>query len=443
MGTLWTRLVVWSFVVAGGASAAAEPGELRPPDAADPARAREALSGTGSVVNAAWWGFDEHDATGAIQGAIDSGAATVVVPYVGRPWIVTPIALRSDLDLVFEPGVLVVAKAGAFKGKGDCLFRAVNANDVTLRGYGATLRMRKDDYQSEPYQPAEWRMTLDFMGCRRVRVEGLRLENSGGDGIYLGATEELPYCADVAIRDVVCHGHHRQGISVISAVNLLIENCALSSTGGTSPEAGIDLEPNRPEEKLVNCVIRNCVMADNAGAGILVYVKNLSRTSDPVSVLFERCLVRGGRDAGIAVGALKDDGPQGVIEFRDCTVENTAKAGLYVYDKSCLGAGLRFVNCHWRNTWAAADVEHDGPRIPLMLALRRPQLVEHLGGLTFVDCSVYDSVDRPAFLVEEDESALGVTDLTGVIWVANPHGARMELGAKTERVTLVARPATD
>lgn len=312
-------------------------------------------AGTEKRAVASWWGFNADDSTEFVQAAIDSGAAQVVVPYVGAPWVVRPIKLRSDLELIFEPGVVVLAKPGEFKGKGDSLFSVSDASNISIRGYGATLRMRKADYQSEAYEKAEWRMTLDFTGCTNIKVEGVRLESSGGDGIYIGCTAKQPYCRDVTIRDVVCHDHHRQGISVIGAVNLLIENCVMSGTSGTAPEAGIDLEPNGPDERLENCVIRNCIFEDNAGAGMLVYVRPLSCESAPLSILFENCYVRSGKDAGIAVGAVKDDGPKGTIEFRNCTVENTQGSGAYVYDKVAENARVRFVDCKWSNVAIKGD----------------------------------------------------------------------------------------
>ena len=48
-------------------------------------------------------------------------------------------------------------------------------------------------------------------------------------------------------------------MSAISAVNLLLENFAFANAWGTAPEAGIDLEPDTGDNKLVNCVIRNLV----------------------------------------------------------------------------------------------------------------------------------------------------------------------------------------
>jgi len=422
----------------GGAAASVD----SPLTIANPQAVEEVKAGKRTVASAAWWGFDPQDSTRFLQAAIDSGAPKVIVPYMGKEWIVTPVKLRGNLELVFEPGVLVLAKKGAFKGRGESLFTAQNAADLTIRGYGATLRMHKRDYQNPPYSKAEWRMTLDVSGCRRVRIEGLRLEGSGGDGIYLGATGKQPYCEDVVIRDVVCHDHHRQGISVISAVNLLIENCTLSNTGGTAPQAGIDFEPNSEREKLVHCVMRNCIIEGNAGAGVLVYTKPLSSQSDPISIRVEGCHIRSGRDVGIGVGAVLDNGPLGLIEFVNCTIENTAKGGIYVYDKSADRARVRFVNCSWSNVGkpdASMLKTATGKAIqrhasPLLIHGRRPKLTGRNGGIDFVDCHVYDDLDRSTLVIEDGGSGLGVHDIRGNITVHNPHGGKMDLKCKASGV---------
>ena len=416
-----------------GVRAETGPGEL-----ANPQAVREATSGTRADANVAWWGFDAEDSTQFLQAAIDSGARKVVVPYRGAPWIITPVKLRSDLELVFEPGVVVLAKRGAYHGRHDSLFTAVDVHDVTVRGYGATLRMRKKDYQSEAYEKAEWRMVLNFRGCRRVHVEGLRLESSGGDGIYLGAGT-LGYCADIVIRNVVCHDNHRQGISVISAINLLIENCVVSGTGGTAPQAGIDFEPNGPNDKLVNCLMRHCLVESNAGPGILIYSKPLSKKSDPVSIRVENCLLRGGKGAGIEIAAVLDDGPDGIIEFENCTIERTALAGIAVHDKSADRARVRFINCRCKDVGLkteGAGFDKNERAVPLRVTSRRPKLVKKHGGIDFVNCYVYDTVDRPALVLEDQGNGSGVHDLTGRITVSNPHGARLDYRCETSEVDL-------
>jgi polygalacturonase len=411
----------------------------------------EVASGKRTTANAAWWGFSKTDSTAALQAAIDSGAKTVVVPYVGDPWIVRPIKLRGNLELVFEPGVLVLAKRGEFQGGGDSLFAAQGVENLTIRGYGATLRMWKSDYQKPPYKRAEWRMGIAIRGCRNVLIEGVRVESSGGDGFYVDGGGARRWSEGVTIRNSVAHDNHRQGLSVISVQNLLVENCIFSATSGTPPEAGIDLEPDTANQRLVNCVIRNSVFESNSGHAILVYMKPLDRTSAPVSIRFENCHSRMGsagmaptdfKDieqrgwAGMAVGTAKDDGPQGLVEFINCTTENTGKEGVRIFDKSSTGVKVRFVNCSWRNPWISAHRDAAEPRVPVVIQQRRRDVTVRPGGVEFVNCYVYDDVPRSAVFYDDDSGDVPLAEIHGKITVRNPRGARARLGPKTSNVDL-------
>ena len=52
------------------------------------------------------------DCTAELQAALDSGARAVLVPYLGRPWPITPISLRSNQVVTLAPNVELVAKRG-------------------------------------------------------------------------------------------------------------------------------------------------------------------------------------------------------------------------------------------------------------------------------------------------------------------------------------------
>jgi hypothetical protein len=272
-------------------------------------------------------------------------------------------------------------------------------------------------------------------------VEGLRVESSGGDGFSVDGSRPRLWSEDVVIRNCVAHDHHRQGISVISAVNLLVENCRFSGTRGTPPEAGIDLEPDTEVQRLSNITVRDCLFENNAGHAILVYLKPQSRKSAPVSIRFERCLSR--MDAGVAggwsgmsVGTAKDDGPEGLVEFVNCTSEHTGREGAKIYDKSADSVKVRFVNCHWSDVWNTPAPEYGGPRVPVLIQARR-DMAKRPGGVEFVDCYVDDNSDRPAVQFD-DENNYGLFDVKGRIAVRNPSGVRIRLGTKRENVAIEA-----
>ncbi len=379
----------------------------------DEVAVREVLSGKRNVAKAAWWGFSAEDATRALQSAIDSGAEQVVVENLGAPWIVDKIRLASNQEVVFEEGVVVLAKRGAFKGRGDSLFTASLKENVTLTGYGATLRMWKKDYQSDAYQKAEWRHCLSIRSSTNVRVAGLTLAESGGDGIYLGVSKAGVTNKNVQIKDVVCDANHRQGISVISAEDLLIEDCVLENTSGTAPQAGIDFEPNHPSEKLVNCVMRGCVTENNGGDGYEFYLKNLNGSSDPVSIRIENCRAVG--DARCAVRWVArnthQDGPtRGRAEFVGCTFEGTGQ-GVVIAENAARACKLRFADCR------IVDVARETPDTAPVTFSAAPDNREDVGGVELADCFVRDPLDRPPLTFLDYSGTRRVVDVSGTLTV--------------------------
>ena len=265
-----------------------------------------AVAGHGAGVPASSFGWNAENATRCLQAALDSGAPVVEIDCQEGDWIVEPVFLRSDQEVVIGNGVVVRALPGAFKNKNDCLFTARGVTNVVLRGEGSgapgdralpTLRMERDAYTDrKEYCFSEWRHTLSIIDSANVRVSDLAFSHSGGDGIYVGRGSE-----DIDIRRVDCRDHYRQGISVISARNLVIADSRFSATKGTPPQCGIDFEPNKPSDRLSDCVVENCEFDGNASSGILFHLANLDETTEPVSIALKKCRARGNGANGLTM----------------------------------------------------------------------------------------------------------------------------------------------
>lgn len=366
------------------------------------------------VVKASWWGFDETEATEALQSAIDSGADKVIVEDMGKPWIVNRIRLASDQELSFEKGCVVLAKRGAFHDRNASLFTARLKKNVTLSGNGATLRMWKADYHTDAYTQAEWRHCLSILSCTNVKVHDLTLADSGGDGIYLGVAKRGVTNQNVHVKNVICDGNNRQGISVISAENLLIEDTVLKNTSGTPPQAGIDFEPNHPGEKVVNCVMRNCVAENNAGGAYVLYLRPLNGTSAPISVRIENCVSRGTNALSASIttsnGGAKGP-PEGLVEFVDCRFEDSGTAGINVRDVPVDSCRIRFENC------TLADSSDDPKRTTPIRFAARAGGTQDVGGVEFVNCKLVEPVDRPLMTFLDYAGDLKVLDVTGTLQI--------------------------
>ena len=378
-------------------------------------------SGTVKEAKASWWGFDPEDSTEALQNAIDSGVPKLVVDNLGKPWIVRPIQLASNQEVVFEEGVVVQAKKGEFKNGNDCLFTAAIKENVTLRGYGATLRMNRSDYDGPEYKRAEWRHVLSIRSSSHVKVYGLTLAESGGDGIYLGVLQRGVPNADVHIKDVVCDRNYRQGISVISARNLLIENTVMKDTGGTAPKAGIDFEPNGPSEEIVNCVMRNCVSENNVGCGYVFHLPSLRADSAPLSVRLENCIARGPNSSGfqLVTGNEPEKTVGGTVEVVNCRFEGSRGPGIAINRKPAAGARVTFENC------VVDRVAVGQPAItPVLLASgvgdERP-----VGGVDFGKLTVIDPVKRPFLRYDDWSGTMAPVDVAGT-FVVRRNGEEQE-----------------
>ena len=309
----------------------------------------QVVSGTISEARASWWGFDPADSTRYLQAALDSGVRKLVIDKMSGPWIVTPLQGASNQELVFEPGAEILAKADEFKNKVATLLRYSQCRNVKISGAGGTLRMRHHDYMQPPYEKSEWRHALSFLSCSNVVVQGLTIASSGGDGIYLGcADKNFRKNMDVVIRDVICDDNHRQGISVISAENLLIENTVLRNTFGTPPAAGIDFEPNHPEEVLKNCIMRNCSTFNNQGSGYTTWAGQMNEHSTPVDIRFENCSSLGDRTSfSFACDSRRGRDVSGRITLNNCRFENPQGPRAVLLRENRFGTLIYDIsNCH-------------------------------------------------------------------------------------------------
>ena len=369
-----------------------------------------ACHGAETEVRASSFGFDKTDATACLQKAIDSGARKVIVDNTGSPWYIAPVKLRSDLELVFARGVQVVALEGSYRSKGDCMFSGGGVDNVTVRGEeGAVLSMRKKDYQKPPYLWSEWRHCLSFRGARNVVIRDLTLRSSGGDGIYISNSGKRGPCRNVLIENVVSDDHHRQGISIISAVDLLIRGCKFINTAGTAPQCGIDLEPNKSTDMLVNCVLENCEFYGNASAGATVFLPYLST---PVSIVFRNCSMHDNQ-AGIRTTARsgpKGEPQKGSILFENCKIfgNRSSAVGISGQQKDGMTVTLRSCVIDNRGSSGAAVVFNNS------------RVASNLTGVTFDKCTIHPG-KQPLFEVVK-RTGYGVEDIRGEVKIVQDDG---------------------
>lgn len=209
-------------------------------------------------------GDGNTDDTDAIQKAIDAVAGTggtVYVPngvYMVRGVGKKTLALKSKMTLkLAERAVLKVIPNGAPRYM---TVRIAKSSDVNV--VGGTLQGDRKEHKGKK---GEWGMGLWIgRGSKNVTVAGMTAKDMWGDGFLVNDAANVALCGVGAIHN------RRQGLSIIRGNRILVTQSEFRNTTGTAPSAGIDLEPDKPDQRISNVIIEKSKFIDNAGGGIMI-----------------------------------------------------------------------------------------------------------------------------------------------------------------------------
>ncbi len=254
----------------------------------------------------------------AIQAAIDKVAGTggtVVVPDgVYMVDAVTGIRLGSDMTLRLSSGAVIKAIPNAKVGYNILVIdRVSNVNVI-----GGTLAGERDEHKGIE---GEWGMGIYLRGVTNVVIERVTARNAWGDGFYVtGESRHVKFCS------VTADNNRRQGLSIISADDLIITNSIFKNTGGTAPQSGIDIEPNK-NESVTNVRILNSQLLNNKGLGILIHV-----SPPPLNNVVTNVTIDGNLIANNELGGIELQRTSG-NRIVNNKVRNNGRAGI-VLDKN-------------------------------------------------------------------------------------------------------------
>jgi hypothetical protein len=227
---------------------------------------------TRNVKNYGARGDGLHDDTAGIQAAINSlpsSGGTVTIP-AGTYLIDTSkkINLRSLMHLKLESGAILKAKTSSLARH--YIVYINGKSDVEISG--GQLIGDRDTHHYSTTSTHEWGHGIQILGGRRVTVRDLRVSKCTGDGVCIGGSSY-----DVVIDNIISTVNRRQGLSITNCSNIKVMDSEFSYSKGTSPECGIDIEPD--EGGSCNTVlIQNCRVNNNAKYGINIWKRTTGVT---------------------------------------------------------------------------------------------------------------------------------------------------------------------
>ncbi len=212
------------------------------------------------------------------------------------------------------------------------LFRLDNAN-VHLRGRG-TIR---GELSTRTVNSGEHNfLVLVTRGATNWSIVGPTIEESWGDGIYVGGIHSTGPVIGGVIDHVTLDDNRRQGISVTWSEGLVIgDDVVLSNTGQLAksrgfarqgPTAGLDVEPNQ-WSWVDNLTVGSVIAENNIGGGFIVQSPFNNETA---WVTFNGSIARNNGDPGGSASYRRGGREGGQATLNNVVAENNAGHGVAV-----------------------------------------------------------------------------------------------------------------
>lgn len=207
------------------------------------------------------------DYTNELQKGLDKGGILILPDF---PLLVNQrgLIIRSNTTLVFRKNSKLIMKANS-----ETHYTVLDIRNVeNVKVYFANI---EGDRNKHLISKGEWGMGIRIQGSQNINVYAPTISNCWGDGIYIGSVGEIQ-SKNISINNFKIYRARRNGISIISVDNLLIEKGVISETSGTAPQSALDIEPNRVSNILKGIVIRNLTTHGSRGDGIMISLSNLT-----------------------------------------------------------------------------------------------------------------------------------------------------------------------
>ena len=222
---------------------------------------------------------EDTDITEALNTLIGDGGKHIKIQN-GTFWVDAGTGIRLQNDTVLEFSPKTVLKAIPNNLTNYVVLRLRDIQNVKI--INPVLVGERYEHTGTT---GEYGMGIDMRGVTNVDIYNPVCTDFWGDGIYIAESSYQMWCEDVRIYNPVCDGNRRQGISLISAKNLLIDNPILRNTSGVRPQAGLDIEPNYPQNFLENIRINNMHVENNAGSGVALTLGQMAESGKYVDII--------------------------------------------------------------------------------------------------------------------------------------------------------------
>lgn len=219
-------------------------------------------------------GDGRTDNTAAFRALLGHGGRAVHVE--AGTYVTGALDIPGNTTLLLDPGVII-------KDSGKLI---PSAKLITISHNNVYIRAKGAEVLSDPrfYNGGEYRHGVFIIGATDVVIDGLQSSGNSGDGFYIGSNHQGKPALDVTLENCSALHNRRNGLSITAGVNISVLNCSFSYTRGTSPQFGVDIEPDTHIEPLTNIKLINVRTVANASGGISIYLGSVYRPKSPINI---------------------------------------------------------------------------------------------------------------------------------------------------------------
>lgn len=355
----------------------------------DLVRAKVAFTSSAAYSSADWSTTGSTTISAAANGVIGDGVADDA-PALNT---ILSSAAAFGASVTLAPGSTVLAKTAtisvpsgtrldlngatiksALPGIGDRLLTISGKSNVHV--YNGTLDGNTAGWAGGT---TEQRHNVFISNSSNITLRKIVSKNAHGDGIYVG--DQTGASTDIYLERVICDGNWRNGMSISHVSGLIAVGSKFRNSSGTSPQAGVDIEPNVGSVVCEDIHFVGCTFTGNQLFGFLVSF-NFAQTAhqgniDAIGCTFSGnglhgtggggVFLAGATDVTITGGASRANTGPGVLigstltssnlKLEGTTIESNSTHGVYV---SQAVVGLDILSNDIRNNGTAASATYDG-----------------------------------------------------------------------------------
>jgi hypothetical protein len=208
-----------------------------------------------------------------LQAALDKAGTVEVPPGDYQIDCSKPLRVKSNTYLKISPLARFVAIAHGMQRSQMLLIENVSNVRVT----GGIFRGERQDHDFSDESGTgthEWNHCVAVYSSTKVTLESMDIADFTGDAMSIGGGGQgtKPPSDDVVISKIVGTNCYRQGLSITNLRNFYAYDCTFKATNGTSPECGIDIEPELGQVS-ENINIIGCFLAENSKYGLNILAR--------------------------------------------------------------------------------------------------------------------------------------------------------------------------